>query len=582
MRDGNSPRRWPARVLIMSTVALLLSAAVFAAVTPVLGGGKSANPGDSLYVSVRGSDSAHCEAASPCASFDRAYHVALPGQSVLVSAGTYPPQTITADPTKLAGPDVIFRSAPASLAVLSGLTVRQASHITFLGNSVATAQNLAGATSGLTLMPTPAAINSGAGGQVEQCSDHITFRGVDARQIGVNNSTAVSFIGGSLGGHNNSGADSVVTPAYYTSNQQQCPDANPTSILFSGVLFHDVGRELYPSAHPDCLQISGTTGLVIERSTFIRCGTSNILARPALNIWPGALLTGLVIRNNFFAPLAEGGNQMLLGATPDRCGTIDVEYNTSAADALASFSCGSYESLKVVGNYQRSQQRFSCEQVLTKAAVYDANVIGFAGGSATARSCGTHSRLSGDPRFVDEPAFNYRIQRGSPLVDAGSAESHPTTDIDGKTRPVRAAADAGAAQWEGATLIAGRSIGLVSIGTKRSAVEEAYGSPRTIKRGAGVVSRASYPIHAGYVLVTYAGDTVAGLSTTTPFYTSAAELGVGAPLPTGSRLRWVACRGAFVRTAGAVSEVFVPLGGQRGSVISALGWYRRSVALCGR
>jgi hypothetical protein len=584
MREGTSRGRWPARLVVMGTIAALATAAVIAALTPVLGGHSTpAGPGAVLYVSPTGSDGAPCTAAAPCAGFDRAYHVAAPGQVVQVAGGTYPLQIVTADATKLAGPDVTFRSAPGQLAILSaGLVVKQASHITFVGNSVATAQTLVGATSGLTLMPTPNVINSGAGAGVTQCSDHITFRNVDARQLGVNNSSYVTVTGGSLGGHNNSGDDSTVTPAYFSADSAACPNANPSNILFSGVLFHDVGRELYPTAHPDCLQISGTTGTVIERSTFIRCGTSNILARPAVSIWPGAQLTGLVIRNNFFAPLAEGGNQILLGAPADRCGTIDLLYNTSAADALASLTCGSYESLRVIGNYERSQQRYTCLQQLSKATVYDANMIGFVGGALGVTSCGTHSRLTGDPRFVNEAAFDYRIQRGSPLIGAGTTAVAPPNDIDGKLRPLRAAPDAGASQWDSATLVVGRSIGLAAIGMTRDEVEKSYGTARTVAPAGGGLTQATYVAHGGVVRVTYAGDRIVGVSTTSPYYTRDTEPGVGSRLPTRTSLHWLRCRSAFVRTRQSVAEVFVPRGGRSGKSIAAVGWYRPGVSLCGR
>ncbi len=60
--------------------------------------------GASVYVSTTGSDSGSCTATAPCLSFNRAYHVASAGQVVQVAAGSYPDESLTADPSKT-GPE---------------------------------------------------------------------------------------------------------------------------------------------------------------------------------------------------------------------------------------------------------------------------------------------------------------------------------------------------------------------------------------------------------------------------------------------------------------------------------------------
>src|SRR4051794_22361928 len=46
-------------------------------------------PGPSLFVAPGGNDGGDCSAADPCRSFDRAYHVARPGQVVQLAGGDY-------------------------------------------------------------------------------------------------------------------------------------------------------------------------------------------------------------------------------------------------------------------------------------------------------------------------------------------------------------------------------------------------------------------------------------------------------------------------------------------------------------
>jgi hypothetical protein len=52
-----------------------------------------------------------------------------------------------------------------------------------------------------------------------------------------------------------------------------------------------------------------------------------------------------------------------------------------------------------------------------------------------------------DPRFVDAERFDFQIQKGSPAVDAGSAEEAVSTDFDGRKRPQNKGYDIGAFEY---------------------------------------------------------------------------------------------------------------------------------------
>ena len=79
-------------------------------------------PRAALFVAPGGSDAASCRSRNAaCASFERAYRVARPGQIVEVAGGTYRSQSIRAAADE-AGPNVVFRPAPRARVVLGGLS----------------------------------------------------------------------------------------------------------------------------------------------------------------------------------------------------------------------------------------------------------------------------------------------------------------------------------------------------------------------------------------------------------------------------------------------------------------------------
>ena len=111
----------------------LVLGAVFLCIAGAAAGpaGTAATP--PLYVSPGGSDSSRCTRSAPCRSFERAYDVAVPGQTVLVGGGTYGgQQEVQADSGKTSQTDVLFKPAPGARPVVGSLDV-YGSHVEFRG-----------------------------------------------------------------------------------------------------------------------------------------------------------------------------------------------------------------------------------------------------------------------------------------------------------------------------------------------------------------------------------------------------------------------------------------------------------------
>jgi hypothetical protein len=88
-----------------------------------------AAPSAGVYVSPFGSDANPCSALAPCASLNRAYLVASPGQTVEIAAGSYPYQRIAYDPAKNGSTRVVFRPAPSASVSFSQVELGQAQYM---------------------------------------------------------------------------------------------------------------------------------------------------------------------------------------------------------------------------------------------------------------------------------------------------------------------------------------------------------------------------------------------------------------------------------------------------------------------
>jgi hypothetical protein len=310
-------------------------------------------------VATDGSDTSSCTRDAPCASFDRAYHLARSGMVVEVAAGTYTDVELTPDATKTAGKDVVFQPAPGAQVSFSGrLSLRGVRHVTIRDMTVGRTD----ADWDLLLQP---------------CNQDITFDNVGGGRwfaITEGNSN-ITFRGGSWGGYDTPGDHNSAIGT--GGDIESCDGASPAppshDILFDGVTWHDSfwGKtpDEWGGSHPDCLQIDGyVDGVTIRNSVFTRCG-DNFLAVYAEIGGPAENVT--IERNLFLDGSTYGyfGVQLTDEGKPYRCSGIVFKnniYHPNSPNAGYPYSpirtqCSGKVPTKVVGNdFQVGPNSYAC------------------------------------------------------------------------------------------------------------------------------------------------------------------------------------------------------------------------------
>jgi hypothetical protein len=497
-----------------------------------------------LYVAPQGSDSGTCAQQSPCASFDRAYQVARPGDVVEVAGGTYPDQRLSYDPSKTSSDDVIFRPAANGQVVTGELDFggrpapTAASHVTIDGQGRWASGEIlfflrdpARPASDITLQNMKMRRDSGI---FIHGADHVTLRNVE--------------IGPSCCG---------------TDGMNLTPDdvgdvhRDVTNLVLDHVTIHDIVRlcaqdktapptcQDAPEAHTDCIQAWSGVNVTIRDSRFINCSTSSLLVEGGF----GGTVSNWTVENNMFGPSAEGSVNFIffVGNQPGLLrGTSRIAYNSMAGSIKAdpeAFAPGA--GIDVVGNI--TVVGGGCSEGLR----YSHNLF------TDGKRCGPTDR-SGNAAFVSNTPYgtDLHLQANSAAIGAGDPKDHPQLDIDGDPRPLRSAPDAGADQREPASISVGRSIGAVALGSTLQSVQARYGKVAARRVKGSDLSLSTYRLrHIGALRVYSRGARVVAVSTGSAYYTTPKGAGVGVPAPAGTGT-WDACAKAYRVGRGARATLF--------------------------
>jgi hypothetical protein len=391
------------------------AAATVVVVTVLLGcgtaGHAASQPG--AFVAPTGSDSAPCSQSQPCATFDRAYHVASPGAVVQIADGTYPTQEVNVDLSKpLGGAPVTFMPAAGASVVVDG-------DLVFLGVRDARVQRLR--VKSLAVLPsTRSALTSNT-----QYPSNIVFSQMGLKLFYIRAGSAITLANSAVGNYSYlEGYGSSTIGSY---------DAMPpsTGIVLDGLTFRGIRRDTSPS-HAECLFLQNVDGIVIRRSRFLECPVMAIFSQAVGDIFNPQHVT---IENNFIGhPFEEASSSIYVDYRGGNPPTNWLIRFNSLGGGLRFADGNAFPGIVVDSNVGPNGAGYCGSQV-----TYLHNVW-------SGVKCGATDHV-GSMAYVDMPSLDFRFKPCAAATDAGDPTGFPKADIFGKKRPVGKRPDAGA--WEG-------------------------------------------------------------------------------------------------------------------------------------
>jgi hypothetical protein len=429
----------------------------------------SAAPGGAgqrvVYVAPHGSDEAPCTRAAPCRSFDRAYRVAQPGDTVELAAGTYPTQTIQVDPRKVfVERNVVFRPARGAIVTIAGDLAVYGSHVSFVGSAHPYDFRLRKLSSVAT--------------KGRLTSNHVLFQNLDGQTFTIGPNYDITIRGGDWG-------PSVACYARgsATSSTAWCPAGSPYArsgnggsagpyennigpdgsivgqwphrILLDGLLIHDQNSLDLGHMHQGGLFIVSGYGITIRNTKFLR----NVVYQVQVQDFTSRACCGqkfgpahdVVLENNWFGQPVTGLNDPGGDRTDDNQPGLQLDprggcwrnwlirFNSfQRGPAIGFDGPACFENFRVVGNVglHPGLQCFYGVAGLTWA--YNAWVNG---------RCGpTDAVLTALPYVsstIGSEDFHLTGGVAQDLVTATGPDETIRTDMDGKLRPQGDARDAG-------------------------------------------------------------------------------------------------------------------------------------------
>jgi hypothetical protein len=574
-----------------AVVAALLAGAATASVFATRGSDRDSVAGaTTLYVSASGADSRQCTQSAPCKTFDRAYRVAAPGDTVLVQSGSYPDQRIDNDPAK-SGERCDGYNVPVDVSGCVTFQPDAGASVTWAGGGITIIGN------GVRLV----GFDMGSGGVAinpgNVCRLPVTrgviLDGLKSAGTGIYPLVidAAAYVA-DLNGNWQADGGAAIAHSCYNGGWVE-----PTHLRFDHGWYHDVVQHTVGSSeHIECIHIDAADYVTISNSRFTNCAGYNV--RISYEHPEVENVSHYLIENNFFGrvcseqqigyncfPIAEleFDGSCINGTSCDsniiRFNTIDGYFHPGVERGSPGFTNSAFYGNIVVGG----NDKFHCDTYIASGIAFYNNVFGSE--SQTAGNpvvpCGTGSVVA-DNQLLSPgpPAYDFRL--ASPTVKAAGrvpatvVHGYPATDYAGNQRPIRSPLDAGAYQWETALMVLGKSIGALVIGQPEAKALAFYGRPRlqgTVRIGDVKLQKLTYRLHGGGFWLFSDGTKIVGAGTSSPYYTTKTGIGVGAEAAvprSWAGTSWIACRRAMKRDFGGVGVYFVPAGGRNGKKIASI------------
>jgi hypothetical protein len=223
-----------------------------------------------LAVSPSGSDSGSCTSAAPCQSFNKAFSVAQPGDTVSLGSGSYGGQSVSGSK---AAPGVTLRAAgPITLA--GGLSI-SASNVTVIGPITTTTLSVNGGTAG---------------------ARNVVVDGITADHQWASGSAAayVASVDG-LTIRNSEFMDNTDSSLVF---MDAGPGIHVQNVVYDRDVFHDNKTSPNSGVHTECLYAAAGDKVTVRNSHFYRCRTMDLFITQAAadSMWP----TNYTVENNLF------------------------------------------------------------------------------------------------------------------------------------------------------------------------------------------------------------------------------------------------------------------------------------------
>jgi hypothetical protein len=190
--------------------------------------------------------------------------------------------------------------------------------------------------------------------------------------------------------------------------------------------------------HTECLQVEPADNVTIRNSIFRRCDTitvnfANDLAGDSKSAAGYSAPNNVLIENNFFdAARSLVGAPTYYALNIRECTNCTVRYNSWLQAPRMPTGAISLNNV-----YKGNVGVYNSWECTPPGVTFSYNVwIG--------AKCAATDKNVGDAMFVDVNSVNLHLRPGSPAINAGDPNSAPTVDIDGQSRPMGPAPDAGA------------------------------------------------------------------------------------------------------------------------------------------